>query len=102
MEDVELAEETFAENEETVPETSADSTEALLEEYDRKRKNKPDDVIATQAVICIIIGLLMFGANMLYPDITGALFARLRELATDSSSVIPNPIDLLMSCFDKL
>lgn len=102
MENEEMIPEINAESEEAVSETAEDSTQALLEEYDRKRKNKPDDVIATQAVVCILIGLLMFVANMLYPDITGELFARLRELTTDSVSVIPNPIDLLADCIDKL
>ena len=102
MENEDIIEETPAESDETAIEGAEDSTQALLEEYDRKKKNKPDDVIATQAVVCILIGLLMFGANLLYPDFTGAVFSRLRELTSDSRDVIPNPIDLLIDCLDKL
>ena len=35
-----------------------DTTEELLDTYERKRKNKADDVIATQAVLCILLAIM--------------------------------------------
>lgn len=88
------------ENEEKIEENE-DSTEALIEEYDKKRKNRADDVIATQAVVCILLAVLFIAGNMLYPDITGAVFRKLRGLVTDENSIMPNPIDLLIGYIDK-
>ncbi len=79
-----------------------DTTEELIEEYDKKRRNKADDIIATQAVVCIVMGVLFFAAGRLYPDITAELVAKLRGLVTDSREVMPNPIDILRNCIDKL
>ena len=79
-----------------------DTTEELIEEYDKKRINKADDIIATQAVVCIMLALIFFAAGRFYPDITGELFAKLRTLVTDSREVMPNPIDILRNCIDKL
>ena len=90
------------ENEERIEETAEDSTEALIESYNRKRRNRADDIIATQAVICILIGVLFIAGNILYPDITGAVFQKLRELVTEERDIIPNPIDYILNCFDKL
>lgn len=88
------------ENEE-INELPEDSTELLIEEYDKKRRNRADDIIATQAVLCILIGALFIAGNMLYPDITGAVFSRIKALASDNSSVMPNPIDLIAGYIDK-
>ncbi|WP_024860640.1 hypothetical protein [Ruminococcus flavefaciens] len=90
------------ENEEMHEETGEDTTEALMESYDRKRRNRADDIIATQAVICILIGVLFFAGNMLYPDITGAIFQKLRGLVTEDKNIIPNPIDHILNYIDKL
>lgn len=90
------------ENEEIIEETDENSTEALIESYDRKRKNRADDIIATQAVICILLGVLFIAGNMLYPDITGAVFAKLRGLVTEDKNIITNPIDHILSYIDKL
>lgn len=79
-----------------------ETTEELLEEYDKKRRNKADDVIATQAVVCIMLALMFFAANRFYPDVTGAVFEKLRSLVTDNKEIMPNPIDLLMNYIDKL
>ena len=78
-----------------------DTTEELLDTYERKRKNKADDVIATQAVLCIILAVIFCCGRYFYPDITEAVFTRLKGLASDSSFVIVNPIDLLREVFDK-
>lgn len=90
------------ENEElSTEENEQDTTEELLETYERRRKNKAEDVIATQAVLCILIGALFVCGRIFYPQVTGEVFGRLRELVTDSSFVIANPIDLIMGLLDK-
>jgi hypothetical protein len=90
------------ENEEMLEETGEDTTGSLIESYDRKRRNRADDIIATQAVICILIGVLFIAGNMLYPDITGAVFHKLRGLVTEDKNIIPNPIDHILNYIDKL
>ena len=90
------------EDEENREEPDCGSTEALLEEYDRKRRNKADDVIATQAVICILLAALFICGNIFRPGLTGEVFGRLRSLMADSTPVIPNPIDMLLGYIDKL
>ena len=70
-----------------------DSTDALLEKYDRRRLRRNDDVTAMQAVMCILIAVLMFAANIRYPQQTGELYQMLRTLALDGGDIIENPID---------
>ncbi len=88
--------------EELTEEADEDSTEALIEEYDKKRRNRADDVIATQAVLCILLGIFFIAGNMLYPDIVGDVFHKLRGLVTDEKSIMPNPVDLILEYIDKL
>lgn len=89
-------------NEDEKNAVTEDSTEELAAEYDRKRRSRPDDVIATQAVVCILVTLVFFAANRLYPDIAGAVFEKLRGLVTDSREIMPNPIDLLTNYIAEL
>ena len=79
-----------------------DSTEELIAECEKKRRNRSDDVIATQAVVCIMLVVAYFAASRFCPDITGALFSRLRSLVIDSSEIMPNPIDLIIHYIDTL
>ena len=90
------------ENEEVCEETDSESTEALMEEYERKRRNRADDVIAAQAVLCILLALLFIGGSIFRPELTGEVLEIVRSLASDSSEVIPNPIDIISGYFDKL
>ena len=89
-------------NEEKNEFAEEETTEELIAEYDRKRRSRPDDVIATQAVVCILVTLVFFAANRLYPDIAGAVFEKLRGLVTDSREIMPNPIDLLTNYIAEL
>ncbi|MCR5599201.1 MAG: hypothetical protein K6G33_00440 [Ruminococcus sp.] len=89
-------------NEEKNEFAEEETTEELIAEYDRKRRNRADDVIATQAVVCILAALLFFAAGRIYPEITGEVFAKLRGLVTDSREVMPNPIDLLIGYIAEL
>ncbi len=79
-----------------------DTTEALLEKYDTRRASKPEDVIAMQAVLCILLALLLIGANFFYPDTAEALYSKLCSLTSDTADIIPNPIDLIILYCDKL
>lgn len=83
-------------------ELDSGSTEALIKEYDRKRRNRADDIIATQTVVCILIAVLFICGNIFRPEITGEVFGKLRSLSSDSTNVIPNPIDTLLKYIDKL
>lgn len=74
-----------------------DSTEVLLEKYDRRRTQKIDDVFAMQAVMCVILAAAMFAANLLCPEICEPLYERLRELTSDGNEIMPNLIDVIMS-----
>ena len=89
-------------NNEPLTEPADDSTEALIKEYDRKRRNKADDVIAAQAVICILLGAALFCTQLLRPDIAEELLGRFRSLTGDRSFIVPNLIDLVSGCIDKL
>lgn len=90
------------ENEEASEEFDSGSTEALVEEYEMKRRNRADDIIATQAVICILLALLFIAGSIFLPELTGEVFGRLKSLAADSSEVIANPIDIILGYIDKL
>lgn len=88
-------------NEEICEEYDADSAEALVEEYEMKRRNRADDIIAVQAVICILLTLLFIGGSIFYPTLTGEVFKEVRNLASNSYEIIPNPIDMIIVFFDK-
>ncbi|MDE6035871.1 MAG: hypothetical protein K2G36_08195 [Ruminococcus sp.] len=78
-----------------IPELCEDDTEELLEKYDRPSRRKVDDVPAMQTVICIIVALLLFGMNILYPDMAGEVFGRLNNAVFSGQNIFPNPIDLI-------
>lgn len=92
------------ENDEIITNTEPeeDSPEALLEEYENKRLGKADDAAAMQSVMCILISALLFGTNMIYPDITGGLLKRITALAAQQKELFPNPIDFISALIDKL
>ncbi len=82
---------------EEIPETEKtdDSTEELLEKYDRRSQRKADDVTAMQTVVCIVTAVLLFGLNAFYPETCGEIFKKLKELAFSRNEIFPNPIDLI-------
>ena len=88
-------------NDEAKDEYDSGSTEALMAEYDRKRRNKADDIIATQAVICILLAALLAGGRIFRPEVTAGVLGRIKSLAADTAEVMPNPIDILIDYFDK-
>lgn len=78
-----------------VPVVYEDSTEKLLEKYDGRSRRKADDVPAMQTVVCIVTVAVMFGLNILYPEIAGEIFNKLNEVAFSGKELFPNPIDLI-------
>lgn len=79
-----------------------DSTEALLEKYDRKRAQKYDDITAMQTVICILLAVAIFALNMAAPELSEPIYMRLRTLSADEKEVIPNLIDLIIAFWSRL
>ncbi|MBR1824696.1 MAG: hypothetical protein IJ779_10770 [Ruminococcus sp.] len=74
-----------------------DTTESLLEQYDDAKSRKLDDIIATQAVICVLLAAALFVLNLFYPDIAKELFDRLKNCMDDTAFTLPNPLDILIS-----
>lgn len=83
-------------------EQEEDSIEALLEEYDNKRLGRADDAAAMQTVMCIILSALLFGANMIYPEIADGILNRITAFSSESKELFPNPIDFIAALIDKL
>lgn len=78
-----------------VPIVCEDSTEELLAKYDGRSRRKADDVPAMQTVVCIMAVAVMFGLNILYPEIASEIFNKLNEVAFSGKELFPNPIDLI-------
>ncbi|MDE6833976.1 MAG: hypothetical protein K2J39_07020 [Ruminococcus sp.] len=78
-----------------IPVTCEDDTEELLEKYDRRSRHKIDDIPAMQTVVCIIIAVVIFGMNILYPETAGEVFSRLHQAVFSGKNIFPNPIDLI-------
>ncbi|MDD7515596.1 hypothetical protein [Ruminococcus flavefaciens] len=77
------------------------TTEELIDTYERRRKNKADDIIAAQAVLCIFIAALFIFGRIFYPEVTGEVYHKLTALITDKDFVLENPIELLERLLDK-
>lgn len=80
---------------EVTAENCEDSTEELLERYDRRSRRKADDVPAMQMVVCVITAVLIFGLNAFCPEIGGGIFRKLNEMVFSGKELFPNPIDLI-------
>ena len=61
------------------------------------KRQKYDDVIAMQAVVCITAVLGLAILNLTYPELCGELFGMIKRFSQNSSELFPNPIDLLSS-----
>ncbi len=77
------------------------TAEELIDTYERRRKNKADDIIAAQAVLCIFIAALFIFGRIFYPDAAGEVYNKLTALIADKDFVFANPIDLLEKLLDK-
>ena len=70
---------------------------AVSEKFEDRKKLRLDDVAATQAVICVLAAAALFVTNLLYPDTAQAFFEKLRHCMTDSTYILPNPVDSIIS-----
>lgn len=74
-----------------------DTTEALLAEYDDKRRQRPDDVIAMQTAVCMTAALLLLVLDIFYPDTAEGVLHELKRFMTDTSFTVKNPVDIIIS-----
>lgn len=82
---------------EETEEPCEDSAEVLLKRYEKRRNQKTDDIFAMQAVVCVLLAAALFTLNLVYPELCGPVYQKLRELAEDEKEIMPNLIDLVMS-----
>lgn len=68
----------------------------LIEQYDSKREDGGSDAAAMQAVVCILLIVALFAAEILYPAMGDELLSILRRLTESTHELIPNPIDWLL------
>ena len=80
-------------------EAGDDSTEALLNEYEDRKSRIHDDVITMQTAVCLTLGALFLALHFLYPETAEALLNELKKYTTDTSFVVKNPIDIVISYF---
>lgn len=71
-----------------------DSTEALLEKYDRKYRS--DDSAAMQAVVCILLAAALFFANFKFPNEVESLLHHTATLSESENELFSNPINTLL------
>ena len=83
--------------EENYDEPCEDSTELLLERYDRRRSQKTDDIFAMQTVVCVLLAAVLFVSNLFLPEVCAPVYEKLRTAVSDEREIIPNPIDFVMS-----
>jgi hypothetical protein len=72
------------------------TTDELEREYSRTVRERPDDVPATQAVLCILIAAGLFCTALLDPALGAQLFARLTALISAPHELLPNPLPLIL------
>ncbi|HOC34324.1 MAG TPA: hypothetical protein PKI82_09670, partial [Ruminococcus flavefaciens] len=65
---------------------------------DRKSRSH-DDVITMQTAVCLTLGALFLALHFLYPETAEALLNELKKYTTDTSFVVKNPIDIVISYF---
>ncbi len=82
-------------------EKNEDSTEALSERYEDERNRRLDDVITTQAVVCVIAAAALFTLNLIRPDMAESLFQKLKHCMNDTSFVIPDPVEYIITYLQK-
>ncbi len=69
--------------------------EEVREKYENRKSRKADEIIAVQAVICILLATGFFVANIFYPQICRELYDILESSVTDTSHIVPYISDYL-------
>lgn len=70
-------------------ELCCDDTRALLEKYDRKEKNRKDDVFAMQTALCLLIITAFLALKAFSPTLFSELFHIVSELIRDEKEILP-------------
>ena len=78
-----------------------DTSQLRDEEMRRKKEGKADDIIAMQAVVCLLIAAGIVIANIYCPDKAEALYKQICRLSADTSELFPNPVRLIMEYFRR-
>lgn len=71
------------------PEEEKSDIELVREKYENQRSQKADEIIAIQAVICIILVIGFFIANMFYPEICRELYSILENFVKNTEITVP-------------
>ncbi|MDD7185649.1 MAG: hypothetical protein SPE43_07630 [Ruminococcus sp.] len=80
---------------EDVLEEEKSDIDEVREKYEGRNSDKPDEIIAFQAVICILLTAGFFIANIFYPQICRELFNILERLMKDTQHIVPYISDYL-------
>lgn len=67
----------------------------IREKYINQKSSKADEIIAVQAVICIILAIGFFVMNMFYPDICQELYTMFQSYVKDTENPVPYISDYL-------
>jgi len=72
-----------------------DEVKAIIRKYDEKKKQRLDDVTATQTVICLLIAISFFVANIFNPNLCKELLDLIKCCIEGSKGTYPNILDWL-------
>ncbi|MDD6345888.1 MAG: hypothetical protein PUA51_06700 [Oscillospiraceae bacterium] len=76
-------------------ESEKSDIEAVREKYESRKSQKADEIIAVQAVICILLTIGFFTANIFCPQICRELYDILESLVNDTEHIVPYISDYL-------
>lgn len=79
-----------------------DSTEVLIKKYNNRNYRKNDDIMAMQAVLCILLVLSFLVVNISEPELAKSLFSYVKNMSENRDEVIPNLIDVVISFCSEL
>jgi len=78
-------------------ENDDNSASALLSEYDDRKSRSTDDAVTMQAAVCLTLGAVLLVLHFMYPETAKALLDELKQYMSDTSFVVKNPIDTVIS-----
>lgn len=79
------------------PVNEEDTTEALIAEYEDRKSRRTDDVIAMQTAVCMMAALMLMVLKLFSPEPAKELLDEFRRCTTDTTFVVNNPVDTLIS-----
>ena len=78
---------------------SESSDSELLKMFDCPRKVRSDDAAAMQTCLCILLTAAFIAAFFAFPELTGNLIQRIKELSASQNELFPNPIKYIERLF---